>query len=51
MVSDAVMMHKCLKGLSPSYLSELLFMKDRRDIERASIFRLVESVGFLLRLE
>ena len=49
MVNDAVMKHKCLKGLSPSYCQtnfqlEILSMMDRQDIEIASIFHLVESM-------
>ena len=38
MVNDAVMKHKCLKGLSPSYCQtnfqlEILSMMERQDIE------------------
>ena len=46
MVNDAVMVHKCLEGLSPSYLSEKFSNRasfhDRQDIEMLSIFHLVE---------
>ena len=49
MVNDAVMKHKCLKGLSPSYLSNEFSTRNivhdgRHDIEIASIFHLVESM-------
>ena len=50
MVNDAVMLHKYLKGPSPSYLSDkfstraIVGMIDRQDIEIASIFHLVESM-------
>ena len=49
MVNDAVMMHKCLQGLSLSYLLdkfqlELQFTTGRQDIETASIFHNVESL-------
>ena len=48
MVNDAVMMHKCVKGLPPSYLSDKFstraIIHDRLDIEIVSIFHLVESM-------
>ena len=48
MVNDEVMMHKYLKGPSPSYLSDKFstraIVHDRQDIEIASIFHLVESM-------
>ena len=49
MVDHAVfLMHKCLNGLSPSYLSDKFstraIIHDRQDIEIASIVHLVESM-------
>ena len=41
MVNDAVMMHNCLKGLSPCYLSNKFSTRatvhDRRDVESLNI--------------
>ena len=44
MVIDAVMMHKCLNGLSPNYLSYYPQQADKIIIVTASIFHLVQSL-------
>ena len=48
MVNDAVMMYKCLKGLSPCYLSNKFSTRatihDRQTRYRDSLFHLVESM-------